>query len=104
MKFKASTDVRVGSGIPDFMFYCNGCRCDHGVWTTSKNPKTQGIWQFNGDLDKPTVTPSLKIEMPYGDTLSICHSIITGGFINYCNDSTHHLAGQNVELMEYDRS
>jgi hypothetical protein len=84
---------------PDFIFFCPGCRCDHGIWV--KKPDYFGpVWIFNGDLNNPTVTPSLLIRG--GENDGICHSFITNGNIQYLNDCTHSLRGQTVELPEYD--
>lgn len=60
-------------------------------------------WQFNGNLERPTFTPSLLVtgylnaEHPNGR----CHSYITDGKIEYLSDSTHEFAGKTVELGEY---
>ena len=51
------------------------------------------------DLDKPTVSPSLLQNFVPG---IICHSFITDGKIQYLNDCTHKLAGQTIELPEFD--
>lgn len=31
----------------------------------------------------------------------VCHSVITNGRITFCTDSSHALAGQNVEIPPY---
>lgn len=101
---------------PDFFFHCPGCECDHGVWTNKKN-QNQAVWNFNGDINNPTVTPSIKVQFPHfkefvqtelgrigkEDTcyLHICHSFITNGKIQFLNDCTHKLSAQTVELPEY---
>jgi hypothetical protein len=60
-------------------------------------------WTFNGDLERPTFSPSLLVtgylnkKHPNG----ICHSYITNGQIQYLGDSTHELAGKTIELPEY---
>jgi len=87
---------------PDFCFYCPGCECDHGVWTTESN-NNNAIWQFNGNLENPTVSPSLLIRWGQQNKRDmVCHSIITDGKINYCSDSTHKLSGQTIEIPEYE--
>lgn len=78
-------------------------------------------WTFNGDLNKPTFTPSfmhtgLKLNKDAngvwigegrdawlydqaGNPIpDICHYILTNGVLNFCADCTHPLAGQNVPL------
>ena len=80
-------------------------------------------WQFNGDFERPTFSPSLLIrsghyahESPSGKcwctynaehpddpapfSCSVCHSFITNGQIQFLSDCTHALAGQTVELPD----
>lgn len=74
-------------------------------------------WGFNGDVENPTLDPSILVEYhTYGpDKLSfkeykgeypcekhsnICHSFMRNGYIEFCNDCTHELAGQVVEMPE----
>lgn len=60
-------------------------------------------WTFNGNLEKPTFSPSLLVtgylnaEQPDG----VCHSYITDGKIQYLSDSTHEYAGKTIELPEF---
>jgi hypothetical protein len=81
----------------DFAFKCPGCGFQHGFDVTGNI-----TWKFNGDLNKPTVSPSILITMPYyGDEKNIrCHSFIKDGFIQYLSDCSHKLAGQTIELAE----
>lgn len=65
-------------------------------------------WEFNGDLDHPTFSPSLLVRweehQDEGQPTKkhICHSFVRGGHIQFLGDSTHPLAGQTVELPEVD--
>lgn len=61
-------------------------------------------WTFNGDLDRPTFTPSMLVhEHPYGDGVRPrCHSFVTDGRIQFLSDSGHAMAGQTVELPDLD--
>ncbi len=55
-------------------------------------------------MDKPTFTPSLLVRYLDSDGVterSRCHSHITNGRIAYCNDCTHALAGQIVDLPDW---
>ena len=72
-----------------YCFYCPGCKDNHYL-----NKR----WKFNGDLDRPTFTPSLLSQY---NNKEICHSYITDGKIRFLTDCTHHLKGQTVELPEY---
>lgn len=40
-----------------FMIFCPGCCCGHW-FQTSGSPS----WQFNGDMERPTVSPSLLVQ------------------------------------------
>lgn len=100
-----------------YLFYCPGCGSHHGIWTANEGYK-HPIWAFNGDVDKPTVSPSILVTYrhPEGHTNEnpapigysgpyvndICHSFIKDGNIQYLNDCTHSLAGQTVELPEIE--
>jgi len=86
----------------DYTFFCPGCKKYHGVWTTNRNDN-QAIWQFNGDINKPTVSPSLLVRFSYSDGSSaICHSFIREGKIEFLSDCTHELANQTIELPEIE--
>lgn len=87
---------------PSFLFWCPGCQCAHGVWCASANPTTGAVWTFNGNMDKPTFSPSLKIEggLRNGEN-GVCHVIVTDGILNYCGDSTHDLSGQSVPMEPF---
>lgn len=113
MKLKAFSDNGVTAG---YTFWCPGCQRRHQVTTA---------WTFNGDLEKPTFTPSLLVrtghylkeppvagdcycdfherypdEEPMPWTCLRCHSFITNGMIQFLGDCTHALAGQTVDLPD----
>jgi hypothetical protein len=85
---------------PDYSFYCPGCKCDHGVWIIPRAGTP--CWEFNGNIDKPTFSPSILVRWPEGEKMNICHSFVKDGFIQYLNDCTHELAGQTVEMEDID--
>jgi hypothetical protein len=99
MKTVLKEDVdAVGTVHPDFMINCPGCECLHGIWTT--NVDGGPVWTFNGNMEKPTFSPSLKVTYPEKDKTNICHSFIRDGKIQFLNDCTHKMKGQTVELPE----
>jgi len=70
-------------------------------------------WQFNGDYDKPTFSPSVLVTYehwvppatpenlnpgPQTKVKDICHSFVRDGQIQFLSDCTHSLAGQTVPL------
>jgi hypothetical protein len=77
-----------------FMFWCPGCECAHAI---------NEHWRFNGDLEKPTISPSI---LSNGDrrcpNTPRCHSFVRDGKIQFLSDCDHALAGQTVELPEWD--
>jgi len=60
------------------------------------------MWHFNGNLERPTLSPSLALSYDYGEDHReyVCHSFVTDGRIQYLGDCTHPLAGQTVDLPE----
>lgn len=83
---------------PDYVFWCPGCRCGHGVWVTRAN-RLGAIWRFNGNMERPTFEPSLKVMGV--DEQSECHVVVTDGWLNYCGDCRHHLAGKRVPMEPF---
>lgn len=66
------------------------------------------LWEFNGDLERPTFTPSLLCKSTRGEdhTPYVCHSFIgregaQPGQIRFLTDCTHALAGKTVDLPEF---
>jgi hypothetical protein len=90
------------SEAPDYLFFCPGCKCGHGVWTTQPNKATGSRWTFNGDMERPTFSPSilLKTEILHGQVVSVCHSFVRDGKIQYLGDCTHALAGKTIDMVE----
>lgn len=83
---------------PDFVWFCPGCRCGHGVWITIPNPQTGATWKFSGTIDSPTFEPSFLIG---AGTPAVCHSIVSNGIIHFLPDSTHSLSGQSVPMHPF---
>jgi hypothetical protein len=76
-------------------FWCPGCDGAHGCTIAGPN-----AWMFNGDVDRPTFSPSvLTLGRP-----PRCHSFITHGRIEFLPDSEHALAGQTVDLPPWPYS
>lgn len=92
------------------LFWCPGCDDVHRVTVETPNG-----WGWNGDLESPTFTPSVRVQgnqwapgepfhkpnhaaVAAGDR-TCCHSFVTDGRIQYLGDSTHALAGQTVDMV-----
>lgn len=87
-------------------FECPGCGDPHVVPVgTSKN-----AWGFNGNLERPTLTPSILVRWKASDPDDpeavalehVCHSFVTDGHIQFLGDCTHALAGQTVDLPDIE--
>lgn len=111
MRVKAYVD-QTGRHI-GYTLICPGCGGRHALQVTAPSGPN---WGFNGDVDRPTFTPSLMVQgthWPTDEELNrlkagekveprrwVCHSYITDGSIQFLPDSTHSLAGQTVPLPE----
>lgn len=89
--------------------WCPGCKEMHTL---------PDSWQFNGNVNSPTFTPSFlhsglktikdengawtgEWEMKDGKPIKdVCHYILTNGVMNFCGDCTHELSGKSVPLPE----
>lgn len=79
-------------------FECPGCKLVHRVMHgTGPEPR----WGWNGDIEKPTFTPSVLVRYRWADGDRICHSFVTDGRIQFLGDCTHALAGQTVALADW---
>ena len=82
------------------MIFCPACNCAHGL-----RVGTPADWEFNGDFEKLTFSPSLKVwgyDERRPDQNFVCHSFIRDGKIEFLGDCTHALAGQTVDLVDFD--
>jgi len=88
-----------------YIFWCPGCERIHGIHTVENaNGDSNPVWSFNGDMDKPTFSPSLLCRYTYGPNKEkrVCHSFIRDGVWEYLNDCTHKFAGQKVPMRDLD--
>jgi len=109
------SDLRDGDTVLHF-FHCPGCGENHAP--TNK-------WSFNGDYEKPTFSPSILVTSghysphhkgggcwcnwnkthpgePQPFKCTRCHSFVTDGKIQFLSDCTHELAGQTVDIPEWE--
>lgn len=81
-------------------FECPGCEMPHRIMHgAGEGPR----WRWNGDVDKPTFTPSVLVRYPWGSPQveRVCHSFVTDGQIRFLGDCSHALAGQTVAIPEW---
>ena len=91
------------NGVTVGYFYeCPGCGMGHAPHVRPHKLPNGASWEFNGNLDLPTFSPSILVTMedPDGRKVMVCHSFVENGKIRYLSDCTHHLAGQTVDLPE----
>lgn len=74
-------------GFYRWLFWCPGCKEIHTY---------DASWAFNGDMQRPTFTPSLL----HPSKPIRCHLFITNGEIQFCTDCGHELAGKTVPLPD----
>jgi len=117
-----------GGKWADYVFWCPGCKEGHGVWTTKQNGMG-AIWTFNGNLERPTFTPSLLLRYTVNPPVDpatndfkrgadgkyltradgkllgcrdmVCHSYIRDGQIQFLSDCTHELANKTVPMEAF---
>jgi hypothetical protein len=73
--------------------WCPGCDDLHGVEVEQSAPTA---WQWDGNLESPTISPSIKCMGHKG----ICHSFVRNGQWEFLSDCYHSLAGTTVDLPD----
>lgn len=92
--------TRHGNGTwHTYAFRCPGCDRVHVFTVTPDEP--QRTWSFNGDAERPTFTPSLMCDR--GSDRQ-CHLYLTDGRLHFLPDCHHALAGQTVDLPDFEDS
>lgn len=103
MSFKREGMVALTPDRELLAHWCSGCQCVHIVNLAGDRPR----WDWNGDVDKPTLSPSIRVFWPAnGDKpeTTRCHYFLNAGVINYLDDSAEHtLRGLNpLQLIPDD--
>lgn len=100
-------------GHREYHFHCPGCNVGHSFvtqWSEARKIEFKNLkfdtptWQFNGDIERPTFTPSLlyKWSNEHSKKNHVCHLYVTDGVIQFLNDCTHCFAGKKTPLREID--
>lgn len=86
------------------MFVCPGCVAGgpegyEGLHMLPVNcgDVHQPSWDFNGDMERPTLSPSI---LTQGGYVEVCHSYLKDGVFEFLSDSTHPLSGQKVPIPD----
>jgi uncharacterized protein DUF6527 len=88
-------DNRGPRGGKLYEFHCPGCGYAHPFEIEC----AEKGWRWNGSMDKPTFTPSLRVWESVPEKQ--CHSVVTEGKITFFDDSFHALKGKTVELPDW---
>jgi len=60
-------------------------------------------WSFNGDVEKPTFSPSLLVyDRSSGERKTGCHLFVRDGMIEYCGDCPHEFAGKTIPMEDWE--
>lgn len=69
-----------------YRHWCPGCSRSHIL---------PDRWEFNGDMDNPSFTPSFRHSWGNG---KVCHYHLTNGELRFYTDSTHSMGGVVAKL------
>lgn len=100
-EFKTLSRCLASSSEGSLTFFCNGCDMPHSIQIgAGSGPR----WGYSGNPEAPTFTPSVLVSWTEREASKVCHSFVTDGRIQYLGDCTHHLAGQTVDLPNWEES
>ena len=95
--------------------WCEACGHVHGARIDDGRPTSMPKWTWNGDREKPTLSPSIlnfttysdqddnyggPRKLPEGQRRTLCHYFLKDGVIEYCGDNPHALNGKSVPLID----
>lgn len=80
------------------VWYCPACREHHFIRTVTA--QGQHCWNFDGNRDSPTFTPSQRITWNQGGVDHTCHYTITKGKVLYHSDCSHDHVGREIDLPD----
>lgn len=94
MAIKLKSLQNQSGSIDTYIFFCPACQCVH--------PYTVPRWSFNGDMERPTFNPSLRVGKREGSGMeTACHLFLENGLIRYCGDCPHGMAGKSIECPDW---
>lgn len=90
-------------GVGYLSLHCPGCGCAHTITVALPDgPPSGTVWEWDGNLQRPTISPSILTWWTAGREDRRCHSFVRDGIWEYLTDSTHPLAGQHVPVPAWD--
>ncbi len=81
----------------DYKFMCPACNKWHYV---NVGNDSIGRHTFNGNLERPTLTPEIRLSRPSPRGYFLCIATVTDGQIAFSEHATHELAGETVDLPD----
>lgn len=92
------TGERLGRGC---WVWCPGCDKAHMFVIADEDGHIPegGCWEWDGDLEQPTFSPSYLTWRTTADGEERCHAFVRAGHWEFLADSTHHFAGQTVPMV-----
>lgn len=79
--------------------YCPACRELHTFSCQQPDPLTGCKWVWDGNIIRPTLTPSINITWTHGNKLTRrCHYTLEAGILQFIEDCTHELKGIRMSL------
>ena len=106
-KWRSSDGTQHGAHL---CLWCPACEDSHVVGVDGPEPR----WEWNGSLESPTVSPSIKVtgvqwapgehfhkprHLVAPGAQTVCHSYLREGRWQFLPDSTHQLAGRTVDMV-----
>lgn len=96
-----------GSKYQALAFVCPGCVVKRDGATGLHMLPISGdtdrpMWTFDGNLDAPTLSPSILTRAQLGDppVSFVCHSFLRNGVFEFLGDCTHEYANQHVPIPD----
>lgn len=80
-------------------FFCPACHRVHEVCIDRRDWPNL-VWQWNGNKDKPTFSPSILELGEDKNGKTRCHTFVRDGEIHYLSDCTHGMASKTVDMVD----
>lgn len=84
----------LGRVVGGYAHWCRACRTMH---------RLAAPYVFDGDSNRPTFKPDIRIERASGVQREVCHYIINRGLIQFLDDCTHEMRGRLIPLTVLPR-
>ena len=83
-----------------YIYWCPACATHHFI-DTKPDPTIKGspTWLWNGNMVKPTVYPSIRVQSGNAKGPILCHFYITDGRFHYCGDCSHLYRDRIVDMV-----